>query len=192
MEEPATLTRAVLEFWFQPTGGSRPEWFRKDEAFDAAILQRFGGDVESALVGDGPVEATDTDLLARIVVLDQFTRNIFRGTPRAFAGDAQALAIATALVGAGRDKNLTPWQRWFAYLPFEHSEAVVEQERSVALFTALAREMQVDAFDSALDYALRHREVIARFGRFPHRNAILGRVATAEEIDFLEQPGSSF
>jgi uncharacterized protein (DUF924 family) len=144
------------------------------------------------LVGDGPVEATDTDLLARIVVLDQFTRNIFRGTPRAFAGDAQALAIATALVGAGRDKNLTPWQRWFAYLPFEHSEAVVEQERSVALFTALAREMQVDAFDSALDYALRHREVIARFGRFPHRNAILGRVATAEEIDFLEQPGSSF
>jgi uncharacterized protein (DUF924 family) len=192
MEEPATLTRAVLEFWFQPTGGYRPEWFRKDEAFDAAILQRFGGDVESALVGDGPVEATDTDLLARIVVLDQFTRNIFRGTPRAFAGDAQALAIATALVGAGRDKNLTPWQRWFAYLPFEHSEAVVEQERSVALFTALAREMQVDAFDSALDYALRHREVIARFGRFPHRNAILGRVATAEEIDFLEQPGSSF
>jgi len=192
MEEPATLTRAVLEFWFQPAGGYRPEWFRKDEAFDAAILQRFGGAVESALVGDGPVEATDTDLLARIVVLDQFTRNIFRGTPRAFAGDAQALAIATALVGAGRDKNLTPWQRWFAYLPFEHSEAMVEQERSVALFTALAREMQVDAFDSALDYALRHREVIARFGRFPHRNAILGRVATAEEIEFLEQPGSSF
>jgi uncharacterized protein (DUF924 family) len=192
MEEPATLTRAVLEFWFQPAGGYRPEWFRKDEAFDAAILQRFGGDVEAALVGDGPVEATDTDLLARIVVLDQFTRNIFRGTPRAFAGDTQALAIATALVGAGRDKNLTPWQRWFAYLPFEHSEAVVEQERSVALFTALAREMQVDAFDSALDYALRHREVIARFGRFPHRNAILGRVATAEEIGFLEQPGSSF
>ncbi len=192
MEDPATLTRAVLEFWFQPAGGYRPEWFRKDEAFDAAILQRFGGDVESALVGDGPVEATDTDLLARIVVLDQFTRNIFRGTPRAFAGDAQALAIATALVGAGRDKNLTPWQRWFAYLPFEHSEAVVEQERSVALFTALAREMQVDAFDSALDYAKRHRDVIARFGRFPHRNAILGRVATAEEIDFLEQPGSSF
>ena len=192
MEEPATLTRAVLEFWFQPAGGYRPEWFRKDEAFDAAILQRFGGAVEAALVGDGPVEATDTDLLARIVVLDQFTRNIFRGTPRAFAGDAQALAIATALVGAGRDKNLTPWQRWFAYLPFEHSEAMVEQERSVALFTALAREMQVDAFDSALDYALRHREVIARFGRFPHRNAILGRVATAEEIEFLEQPGSSF
>ena len=192
MEDPATLTRAVLEFWFQPAGGYRPEWFRKDEAFDAAILQRFGGDVESALVSDGPVEATDTDLLARIVVLDQFTRNIFRGTPRAFAGDAQALAIATALVGAGRDKNLTPWQRWFAYLPFEHSEAVVEQERSVALFTALAREMQVDAFDSALDYAKRHRDVIARFGRFPHRNAILGRVATAEEIDFLEQPGSSF
>ena len=192
MEKPATLTRAVLEFWFQPAGGYRPEWFRKDEAFDAAILRRFGGDVEAALVGDGPVEATDIDLLARIVVLDQFTRNIFRGTPRAFAGDAQALAIATALVGAGRDKNLTPWQRWFAYLPFEHSEAVVEQERSVALFTALAREMQADAFDSALDYALRHREVITRFGRFPHRNAILGRESTAKEIAFLKLPGSSF
>ncbi len=192
MEDPATLTRAVLEFWFPPAGGYRPEWFRKDDAFDAAIRQRFGEDVESALVGNDLAEATDADLLARIVVLDQFTRNIFRGTPRAFAGDAQALAIATALVGAGRDKNLTAWQRWFAYLPFEHSEAMVEQERSVALFAALAREMQADAFDSALEYAKRHRDVIARFGRFPHRNPLLGRVATAEEIAFLEQPGSSF
>ena len=192
MAEPATLTRAVLEFWFPPAGGYRPEWFRKDEAFDAAIRQRFGGDIDAALVGHGPAEATDIDLLARIVVLDQFTRNIFRGTPRAFAGDAQALAIATALVGAGRDKNLTPWQRWFAYLPFEHSESLIEQERSVALFAALAREQHSDAFENALDYAKRHRDVIARFGRFPHRNAILGRVSTTEEVDFLKQPGSSF
>jgi uncharacterized protein (DUF924 family) len=95
-------------------------------------------------------------------------------------------------VASGRDKNLPPWQRWFAYLPFEHSESLLEQERSVALFSALAREMQHEAFDSARDYALRHRAVIERFGRFPHRNAILGRESTAAEIEFLEQPGSSF
>jgi len=131
-------------------------------------------------------------MLARILLLDQFTRNIFRGTPRAFAGDAQALSLAASLVSAGRDKNLSPWQRCFAYLPFEHSESLLEQERSVALFAALRREVQTGAFDSACDYVLRHREIIARFGRFPHRNAILGRESTAEEIEFLKQPGSSF
>jgi uncharacterized protein (DUF924 family) len=132
-------------------------------------------------------------LLARILLLDQFTRNIFRGTPRAFAGDAQALKLATELVASGRDKNLDPWQRWFAYLPFEHSESLIEQERSVALYAALAREMQAPAFDSALDYAEKHRVIIARFGRFPHRNAILGRESTAEETEFLSlgRPGSS-
>lgn len=196
MNKAAPLTRAVLDFWFLPPdhpghGAFRPEWFRKDAAFDAAIRERFGTEIEAALTGaivDGPDEAQ----LARILLLDQFTRNIFRGTPRAFAGDAQALAIATTLVAAGRDKNLPPIQRWFAYLPFEHSESLLGQERSVALFAGLRREMQTEAFDSAYDYAMRHREVIARFGRFPHRNAILGRASTAEEIEFLTQPGSSF
>jgi uncharacterized protein (DUF924 family) len=196
MEEAAVQTRAVLDFWFLPAdhaghGVYRPEWFRKDEDFDAAIRERFGVAVESAL-GGTPGAGPDETLLARILLLDQFTRNIFRGTPRAFAGDAQALQIAESLVAAGRDKNLTPWQRWFAYLPFEHSESLLDQERSVALFAALSREMQHEAFDSAHDYAVRHREVIERFGRFPHRNAILGRESTAEEIEFLEQPGSSF
>lgn len=189
-------TRAVLDFWFLPAdhaghGVYRPEWFRKDDAFDAAIRERFGGAVEAALA-EPPGEGSDEAQLARILLLDQFTRNIFRGTPRAFAGDAQALQIAESLVVAGRDKNLTPWQRWFAYLPFEHSESLLQQERSVALFSALAREMQHEAFDSAHDYALRHRAVIERFGRFPHRNAVLGRPSTAEEIEFLKQPGSSF
>jgi len=192
MQEPATLTRAVLDFWFQPAGGYRPEWFRKDAAFDAAIREGFAGDVEAALTGTLPAAASAEDQLARIILLDQFTRNMFRGTARAFAGDAQALKLATELVASGRDKNLDPWHRWFAYLPFEHSESLIEQERSVALYTALAREMQAPAFDSALDYAEKHRVIIARFGRFPHRNAILGRESSAEETEFLKQPGSSF
>ena len=196
MSGAVSLTRAVLDFWFllpqQPGHGAyRPEWFRKDEAFDAAIRQRFGSAVAAALeTTAGP--GTDEELLARILLLDQFTRNIHRNTPRAFAGDAQALMLAETLVSAGRDKNLSSWQRWFVYLPFEHSETLLEQERSVALFAGLRREMQQEAFDSAYDYALRHREVIARFGRFPHRNAILGRTSTADEIEFLKQPGSSF
>jgi uncharacterized protein (DUF924 family) len=196
MEEAAAPARAVLDFWFLPAdhaghGAYRTEWFRKDDAFDAAIRERFGAAVESAL-SETCGEESDEALLARILLLDQFTRNIFRGTPRAFAGDAQALQIAESLVAAGHDKNLTPWQRWFAYLPFEHSESLLDQERSVALFAALRREMRHEAFDSAYDYALRHHVVIERFGRFPHRNAILGRVSTTEETEFLGQPGSSF
>jgi uncharacterized protein (DUF924 family) len=196
MNEAAPLVRAVLDFWFlvpdHPGHGQyRAEWFRKDEGFDAAIRERFAPNVDAALAST-PDPGPDETVLARILLLDQFTRNIFRGTPRAFAGDTQALALATMLVAAGRDKNLTPWQRWFAYLPFEHAETLLDQERSVALFAGLRREMQDGAFDNAYDYALRHRDVIARFGRFPHRNAILGRESTAEEIEFLSQPGSSF
>lgn len=196
MEEVAARTRAVLDFWFLPAdhgghGAYRPEWFRKDEAFDATIRERFGTEVDLAL-GHAVVDGPEESLLARILLLDQFTRNIHRGTPRAFAGDAQALRLAEALVAAGRDKNLSSWQRWFAYLPFEHSEAPLDQERSVALFAALRCEMQHEVFDSAYDYALQHREVIERFGRFPHRNGILGRESTAAEIEFLRQPGSAF
>lgn len=192
----AETARAILDFWFLPAdhpghGAYRPEWFRKDAAFDRAIRERFGADVELAL-SSAATEGTDEALLANLLLLDQFTRNIFRNTPRAFAGDAQALVIAVLLVSTGRDKNLSPWQRWFAYLPFEHSESLLDQERAVALFAALRREMRHEAFDSAYDYAVRHREVIARFGRFPHRNIILGRASTAEEIEFLKQPGSSF
>jgi len=209
MTDAVPATRAVLDFWFLPPGHpghgrERPEWFRKNEAFDAAVRERFGADVEAAFMSPTwrsgtvsagsttPDQSSDEELLARILLLDQFTRNIYRDTPRAFAGDTQALTLAETLVAAGRDKNLSPWQRWFAYLPFEHSESLLDQERAVALFAGLRREMQHEAFDSAYDYALRHREVIARFGRFPHRNAILGRASTAEEIEFLKQPGSSF
>jgi uncharacterized protein (DUF924 family) len=121
------------------------------------------------------------------VLLDQLTRNAFRGTPDAFAGDPAALATADHAIERGFDRTLDPYERWFLYMPFEHSESLPMQERSVALFTALADETGVD---SPLPWAERHRDVIRRFGRFPHRNDILGRPSTSDEHAFLEQPGS--
>jgi uncharacterized protein (DUF924 family) len=186
------LARAILDFWFLPPDDPghdryRPAWFRRDEAFDAAIRSRFGEDVEAALAGAlQPDPATAGEVLAAILLLDQFTRNLFRGTARAFAGDARALALATDLVASGRDKNLPPIRRWFAFMPFEHSETPIDQERSIALFAGLRREGQDPAFDAAYDYALRHRAAIERFGRFPGRNAILGRASTPEEIAALD------
>jgi len=129
-------------------------------------------------------------LLARLIVLDQFTRNARRGTPGAFEGDALALAAARKLVDSGAHRELLPVQRQFAYLPFEHAEDARAQEQAVELFTALANEH--DGFADALDYAHRHRGVIARFGRFPHRNPILGRANTPEEAEYLMQPGAGF
>jgi len=186
---------AVLAFWFgavEPAGDHpRAEWFRKDPAFDGRIRAQFGGLIEAALVGelDGWTVQPST-ALARLLLLDQFTRNVFRGSPRAFAGDAQALAGAQALVGSGGDLRLGPLRRVFAYLPFEHAEDPAAQVESLRLFAALSQaEPALAAYE---DHARRHDEVIGRFGRFPHRNAILGRVSTPEEAAFLQQPGSSF
>jgi uncharacterized protein (DUF924 family) len=184
--------REVLDFWFGGAGTARDEWFRKDAAFDAQIREHFGGLLAQAMDGalDGWMVAQPPAALARIVVLDQFTRNAFRDTPLAFAGDAQALAGARALVARGDDLALTPLQRVFAYLPFEHAEDLVMQRESQRLFAALLRDdASMVSFD---DYARRHAEVIERFGRFPHRNAVLGRVSSAEETAFLQQPGSRF
>ncbi|MES2130050.1 MAG: DUF924 family protein [Pseudomonadota bacterium] len=187
----------VLDFWFLPRtaegfGRERPEWFRKDAAFDAQIRERFGALIEQAVSGglrewdaQGP-----RGTLARIILLDQFTRNTGRDTPAAFAGDALALACAQQLVAGGADRSLIPVERWFAYMPFEHAEDAAMQAQSIDLFTALAE--QAPGFGGVLDYAHRHRGVIARFGRFPHRNAILGRASTPEELDYLAQPGSGF
>lgn len=192
--------QAVLDFWFLPAeapghGRYRAEWFRKDDAFDTTIRTQFAADIEAALGGRRLAGDDAASVLAEILLLDKFTRNVFRDTPRAFAGDAQALALANGLVTSGRDKTLPPLMRWFAYLPFEHSETLADQERAVALFTALRAAAPITtaaAFDSALEYAIRHRDAIARFGRFPHRNALLGRASTSAEIEFLKQPGSSF
>jgi uncharacterized protein (DUF924 family) len=181
--------REVLEFWFGDTPESRAEWFRKDPAFDAQIRERFGALVQAVLAGASFGDSV-AERLARILVLDQFTRNIFRDTPRAFAGDSLACSLAQAMTEVGNDLQLPPWQRAFAYLPFEHAEDEALQDRSVRCFEALARE--APALGDMLGYALKHRDVIRRFGRFPHRNAILGRTSTAQELAFLEQPGSRF
>lgn len=188
--------QAVLDFWFLAPdnpghGQSRPEWFRKDDAFDAQIRERFGALIDTAI--DGGLRdwaATPRGALAQILVLDQFTRNVYRDTPRAFAGDPQALALAVALTQNGQDKELEPTLRAFVYMPFEHAEDLLMQARAVELFQLLAQSRE--GYESMLDYAQRHQEVIARFGRFPHRNAILGRDSTPEELAFLQQPGSRF
>jgi uncharacterized protein (DUF924 family) len=128
-------------------------------------------------------------VLARVLVLDQFTRNCYRDSARAFAGDALALAAATAAVDQGRDRELIPVERWFLYMPFEHSESSVAQARSLALFAQLSRET---GLTDPLVWAEKHAAVIRRFGRYPHRNALLGRESTAEEIAFLATQGSNF
>ena len=187
----------VLDFWFgapgSPEAGQpRRAWFVKKDEFDDAIRTRFGATIEQAL-GGGLRDwdaAGPQGVLARILVLDQFTRNAYRNTPQSFAGDALALAAARQLVDSGADRALPPLQRAFVYMPFEHAEDACMQERAVELFGVLAAEHP--GFDEMLDDAHRHRGVIARFGRFPHRNAILGRASTPEEVEFLRQPGSRF
>ena len=192
----STSASDVLAFWFGAPespgyGQQRAAWFRKDAAFDAEIARRFEPLIVQALRGElsewtGEAESA----LARILLLDQFTRNIYRDTAQAFAGDALALAAATAMVAAKQDRSLLPVQRMFVYLPFEHAEDLGRQDESLRLFTQLERD--APTLTGLLDYAQRHHAVIARFGRFPHRNDQLGRVSTAEEVAFLQQPGSLF
>jgi uncharacterized protein (DUF924 family) len=186
----------VLDFWFGPPGDPgyakpREKWFVKSDAFDAEVALRFGPLIEQALAGRLLSWASDAQAaLAATIVLDQLTRNALRGTARAFAGDALALDSARAIVGAGSDHGLTGVQRQFVYLPFEHSEDLAVQRESIALFTQL--EHDEPALAGLLDWARKHEAIIERFGRFPHRNAILGRASTPEELEFLRQPGSSF
>ena len=186
----------ILAFWFgrpgEPGYGQpRGEWFRKDAGFDAAIRSRFLPGVEAALAGDLDAWADDRQgLLALLILLDQFPRNLFRGEARAFAGDEQARRLAGLALARGWDQPLSAVEKLFVYLPFEHSESLADQERSVALFSTLAAGHP--GCEGFLDYAHRHHEVIARFGRFPHRNAALGRPSTPEETSYLAQPGSGF
>lgn len=185
----------ILDFWFgasgSPEGGqTRSLWFTKSEATDELIRDRFGEVVGAALRGELQrwADGNARDALALILLLDQFTRNIHRDTARAFAGDAKALVVAKRLVADGRDRQLAPLERWFVYLPFEHSEQIADQHESLRLFAALAEE----GLAEPLVWARKHYEVIVRFGRYPHRNALLDRASTAEEIEFLRQPGSRF
>lgn len=186
----------VLDFWFgvpgsDEFGSARKVWFAKDDSVDDRIRTRFGTLVERALRGELADWADQPrSALAQILLLDQFTRNAFRGTARSFAGDRRALAAASRMVGTRQDESLPAFMRGFVYLPFEHAEGLAMQDEAIRLFTRLASDAPAHA--DMLDYAHRHRAVIERFGRFPHRNEALGRRSTAEEIAYLQQPGSGF
>lgn len=189
---------AVLRFWFGDSaeGEVSDRWFNGGVTFDEEIREQFGDAVETAL-GGGFDDWPDTPRgwLALLILLDQFPRNIYRNTARAFAGDERARTLALAGIVRGDDRALSPLQRVFCYLPLEHAEDMTLQDRSVALFTALRDEVdasETEQFDGYLDYARRHREVIARFGRFPHRNAALGRDSTEAERAYLAQPDTGF
>jgi uncharacterized protein (DUF924 family) len=193
----------ILEFWFGTHAGDtataqaqKKLWWAKDAVVDAGIRERYGALVAAAAAGAHREWAREPrGRLALILLFDQFPRNIYRDTPQAFAHDGQALRLALDGVAAGADRQLRAIERVFLYLPLEHAESTAMQEQSVELFTALAAsapEPDRPVFAGYLDYALRHRDVMRRFGRFPHRNRILRRASTPEEIEFLKQPGSSF
>jgi uncharacterized protein (DUF924 family) len=170
----------ILHFWFEEL--SRKDWFRKDEA----LASRFGA-IYHELRAGVPASWLDTPegVLAAIVVLDQFPRNMFRGDARAFATDEVSLELAKRAIADGFDEKLSRDQRVFLYMPFQHSEDRDDQARAIALYAMLGKPLN-------LDFALRHQEVVDRFDRFPHRNALLGRPSTEEERSFLAEPGSSF
>ncbi len=185
----------ILDFWFgKPDeadyGKSRKIWFIKNPEFDKEVRSRFLNDYQQAATGQlDNWKTSSQSCLALIILLDQFSRNMFRGQPQAFATDPQALTYAKYAIERGFDQELLPIQRWFVYLPFEHSENLADQHESVELFSTL---QHYPDCVSGVDYALRHLKVIERFGRFPHRNIILGRETTPEEAEFLKRPGSSF
>jgi uncharacterized protein (DUF924 family) len=171
----------VLTFWFSDPA----RWWKKDPAFDAEVRDRFLTLNEAIERGEHEDWlGTPRGILAYVVVLDQFSRNLFRGSARSFACDARALAAARVAIDRGFDRVLSFEERSFLYMPFMHSERIADQDRCVQLFTSEAKE--------SLSFAERHRDIIRRFGRFPHRNALLGRSSTPEELEFLKQPGSSF
>ncbi len=174
----------ILQFWFEEL--TEKQHFVKDIALDETIRTRFGATLEAAARCElFAWRATVEGALAEIIVLDQFSRNVFRDTPRAFAQDALALALAQQLVASGQHLALTVAQRRFAYMPYMHSESPLIHVQAATLFAQ-------PGLESNLDFELRHQAIITRFGRYPHRNAILKRTSTAEELAFLTGPGSSF
>ncbi|MET0668310.1 MAG: DUF924 family protein [Methyloceanibacter sp.] len=175
---------AIVKYQF---GTLKPkDWYRRDEMIDKKITARFGHTYEQLKSGvPGSWLGSPEGFLAAILVLDQFPRNMFRDDPRAFVTDPAALALAKQAIAEGQDMKLPPERRAFIYMPFQHSEDAADQARSIELFTKLGNPLN-------LDFALRHQAIIERFGRFPHRNEVLGRKSTEEERAFLQEPGSSF
>lgn len=198
LPEPAP---AILDFWFgeldadgMPAADAMRRWFESDPGFDAEIRERFGADLEriDALSG---LEADPRGALALVLLADQFPRNIHRGTPRAFAWDDHARAVSRRAIEAGHEAALRPIERVFLYMPLEHAEDTGLQDESVRRFRALAEEVSAhlrETFASFVWHAENHREVIVRFGRFPHRNAVLGRESTAAERAYLDDGGASW
>lgn len=178
---------AILHFWFEET--TPAQWWAKSEDFDRLVEARFGALHAAALRCELYAWRQGADAadgrLAEIIVLDQFSRNLFRDRPEAFAADGMALALAQEAVAAGLDQALAPTRRAFLYLPYMHSESAAIHALAVRLFAAPGMEHN-------LDFELRHQAIIERFGRYPHRNAILGRASTEAEIEFLKTPGSAF
>lgn len=184
-DRDAARPGVVLDYWFG--AGMAERWFVKDPAFDREVRRRLGALYERAILGQLKAWRDHAEgCLALVLLLDQVPRNLFRDDPRAYASDAEALAIAEEALSKGFDRQLPQVRRVFLYLPLEHSEDLAVQERCVELMGAL------DEQPDWRDYAVKHRDIVARFGRFPHRNAALGRTTTAEEEEFLKQPGSSF
>ena len=194
---------AVLDFWFGPLdahgsadAAHQQRWWRKDPEFDRSIREEFEGLHASIVVGE--LEswlATPRGRLAYVLVLDQLSRNMFRDTPAMFANDDRALAAALGGIERGHDRVLAVDHRAFLYMPLMHAESVEMQNRCVELFAALRDKLQGPSRDRVarnLTFAERHRDIVAGFGRFPHRNALLGRPSTPTEVEFLTQPGSSF
>ncbi len=175
----------VIAFWFEELDAKQR--FTKDEAIDQAIRTRFVTIHEDLVASFSVEDALESPerALASIIVLDQFSRNMFRGSARSFASDSLALALAKAAVARGLDRQIEAAKRLFMYLPFEHSEALADQDCAVTLIAGLG-DPEFDRF------AIAHRDVIKRFGRFPHRNAVLGRSSTPEEIAYLAEPGAGF
>lgn len=199
---PQNISRRVLDYWFgdlsaDPLASQKTSlWFKSSEQTDNDIRQQFGDDVTRADARKyDELRSSPRGSLTLIILLDQFTRNIYRGTPRAFASDSLALKYALEMISSGQYKELSPIERVFVYLPLEHAEDRELQAQCVALYAELrdsVPESDRSFFDVTYDYAVRHKVIIDRFGRFPHRNIILGRTSTPEEVEFLKEPGSSF
>lgn len=197
---PTDRADDIIAYWFgdppRPPAKSCQLWFSASPQTDAEVAARFGSDMKRAAAGRyDSWAATPQGRLALIVMLDQFPRHIHRGSPAAFDLDHEALGVCFDGLASGDDRHLTMLERVVFYLPLEHAEDLSLQARSVTLYRELleaARPEHQQAYGMIFDYAVRHRDIIARFGRFPHRNAILGRASTLEELEFLQQPGSSF
>ena len=178
------MYQAVLDFWFEEI--SQSQWWVKDEHFDQMIIDRFSALHKSAMAGElFEWRKTPQGRLAEIIVLDQFSRNMFRETPESFASDPLALGLAQEAVSLKVDASLTAVQRSFLYMPYMHSESLLIHNEAVNLY-------QSNGIESNYEFEIKHKNIIQTFGRYPHRNNILNRVSTAEELAFLQQPGSGF